>query len=51
MVAVYYNRKIAHMFAGGVPILASPIVLLTNLDFIRRDNRRHCINGNSLDKS
>ena len=26
MVAVYYNRKIAHMLAGGVPILASPIV-------------------------
>ena len=26
MVAVYYNRKIAHMFAGGVPILVSPIV-------------------------
>ena len=26
MVAVYYNRKVAHMLAGGVPILASPIV-------------------------
>lgn len=26
MVAVYYNRKLAHMFAGGVPILVSPIV-------------------------
>ena len=26
MVAVYYNRKVAHMLAGGVPIIASPIV-------------------------
>ena len=26
MVAVYYNRKIAHMLAGGVPIILSPIV-------------------------
>ena len=26
MVAVYYNRKIAHMLAGGLPILLSPIV-------------------------
>ena len=27
MVAVYYNRKIAHMLAGGVPIVAAPLVL------------------------
>ncbi len=26
MVAVYYNRKIAHMLSGGVPILLSPLV-------------------------
>ena len=26
MVAVYYNRKVAHMLAGGVPIIASPMV-------------------------
>ena len=26
MVAVYYNRKIAHMLAGGVPIILTPIV-------------------------
>lgn len=26
MVAVYYNRKVAHMLAGGVPIIVSPIV-------------------------
>ena len=26
MVAVYYNRTVAHMLAGGVPIIASPIV-------------------------
>lgn len=26
MVAVYYNRKIAHMLAGGVPIVAAPLV-------------------------
>ena len=26
MVAVYYNRKIAHMLSGGVPIILSPIV-------------------------
>ena len=26
MVAVYYNRKVAHMLAGGVPIIAAPIV-------------------------
>ena len=26
MVAVYYNRKIAHMLAGGVPIILAPIV-------------------------
>ena len=25
MVAVYYNRKVAHMLAGGVPNIASPI--------------------------
>ena len=28
MVAVYYNRKVAHMLAGGVPILASPSCFL-----------------------
>ena len=26
MVAVYYNRKVAHMLAGGVPIIAAPMV-------------------------
>ena len=26
MVAVYYNRKVAHMLAGGVPIILCPIV-------------------------
>jgi dolichol kinase len=26
MVAVYYNRKIAHMVAGGVPLIMCPIV-------------------------
>ena len=26
MVAVYYNRKVAHMLAGGVPIIAAPLV-------------------------
>ena len=26
MVAVYYNRKVAHMLAGGVPIIAAPVV-------------------------
>lgn len=26
MVAVYYNRKIAHMLAGGVPVILTPIV-------------------------
>ena len=26
MVAVYYNRKIAHMVAGGVPLILCPIV-------------------------
>ena len=26
MVAVYYNRKAAHMLAGGVPIIAAPVV-------------------------
>ena len=26
MVAVYYNRKVAHMLAGGVPIIFCPIV-------------------------
>ena len=26
MVAVYYNRKIAHMVAGGIPLLLCPIV-------------------------
>ncbi len=26
MVAVYYNRKIAHMFAGGVPLILSPLL-------------------------
>ncbi len=26
MVAVYYNRKIAHMVAGGIPLLMCPIV-------------------------
>ena len=26
MVAVYYNRKVAHMLAGGVPVIAAPIV-------------------------
>ena len=26
MVAVYYNRKVAHMLAGGVPVIAAPLV-------------------------
>ena len=26
MVAVYYNRKVAHMVAGGIPLLLCPIV-------------------------
>ena len=26
MVAVYYNRKVAHMVAGGVPLIMSPLV-------------------------
>ena len=26
MVAVYYNRKVAHMLAGGVPLILVPIV-------------------------
>ena len=26
MVAVYYNRKVAHMVAGGVPLIMCPIV-------------------------
>ena len=26
MVAVYYNRKVAHMVAGGVPLILCPIV-------------------------
>lgn len=29
MVAVYYNRKVAHMLAGGVPLVLSPIVFTT----------------------
>ncbi|MBT60195.1 MAG: hypothetical protein CMA63_01410 [Euryarchaeota archaeon] len=29
MVAVYYNRKVAHMLAGGVPIVLSPLVFST----------------------
>ena len=26
MVAVYYNRKVAHMVAGGIPLIMCPIV-------------------------
>ena len=26
MVAVYYNRKVAHMVAGGVPLILCPLV-------------------------